>query len=148
MKNAGRILKLSLALSLAGFVSPALSAEPQKSSVEIQIAKKALVWNGFNKGIRIAFAKGNAKTGPLSFFLRMRPGYRSGKHTHGGNYHGVVLEGTITNPVAGSSSAKRLAAGSYWFQPKAQIHETNCVSNNHCVVYIQQQMGLSFYPAK
>lgn len=60
--------------------------------------------------------------------VSMEPGASSPRHTHPGDYYGVVLEGTVELLVEGQES-KRFEAGQAWHNPRGPVHQFKNVGN-------------------
>jgi quercetin dioxygenase-like cupin family protein len=93
---------------------------------------------------------GDPVKGPVGFLLKLPPGNVSGLHTHTSDYHGLVVQGTLTASESGRPDEKPLPAGSYFFQPGKQVHGNTCAANGpECIVYIHfVSHGIDFFPAK
>jgi len=64
----------------------------------------------------------------------------------GGEYYGIVISGTLTNPFAGEASPPQLEAGSAWSVPGDSDHVTACVSTEPCLFYFHAREAFDFTP--
>lgn len=94
----------------------------------------------------MAVVRGDPSKGAYDMLVRYKPGFDSGWHTHDAGYRGMVLEGTITNPVQGDAKPRQLAKGGYWYQPAGQNHATRCVSDTACLVFAHSDGGMTYHP--
>lgn len=85
--------------------------------------------------VDFAALHGQWDAGPHAKLVRFQPHVASPPHRHGGAYHAVVIEGTVTNPIEGESSPVQMNAGHYWYVPAGTTHVTACVSDTPCLVY-------------
>ncbi|MEZ4220602.1 MAG: DUF4437 domain-containing protein [Polyangiaceae bacterium] len=99
--------------------------------------------------------RGTGAHGTLGVFP---PGFAAPLHTHSAEYHGVVLQGQMTNPFGtdldvfldGDSSNDKgavvLGPGSYWRVPAGSQHTTTCVGPEVCWFYFHSEEAFDFAP--
>ncbi|TYA71964.1 DUF4437 domain-containing protein [Seonamhaeicola marinus] len=78
-------------------------------------------------------------TEPTGFLLKPKDKFSSPPHIHNVSYRGIVISGLIHNddPDAGSMW---MPAGSFWTQPKGEVHITSAVGEN-TIAYIEIEKG-------
>ena len=152
-----RRLSLLTAAACAGTTTPETPTPTTPSCTEsaLQVAGSAtpfadLVFEhpfGEEAPVRMATTSGDRAKGPHGTVGVFGPGFDSGPHTHTGAYHGVVLQGRMTNPFGTESDPITLGPGSYWFVPGGEQHATVCVSTDEdCVFYFHADTGFDFHP--
>lgn len=94
-----------------------------------------------------AVAFGDPATGPHGFYLRLPPVWESGWHTHSGTYHAVVIEGRIANLYRNQPTDIVLGPGGYFATQGGVAHNTKCLSETPCVVYVQIDAAFDAPPA-
>ena len=137
-------MKTVTTMAILGCAMTMASAGPAPKLVAVPAAD--LKWEPFFPGgPDEAFVIGtkDAKKGPTAFFIRFKPGFDSGWHTHESSYTGIVLSGTIVETSKGDVA--RLGAGSYYVQPTV-VHKTECAAGADCLVYIYEDGKFSFTP--
>jgi len=107
-----------------------------------------LKWIRNENGAQFAFVWGDAASGPHGEFVRFPAGFTTPLHMHSSDYHGVVIGGTLMNPMDDNSTGPELPAGSYYSVPGGRRHLTRCVSTVDCVFYIHQQAKFDFIPVR
>ena len=98
--------------------------------------------------VKMGPAWGNRMSGAHGTFGAFPGGAASPWHTHSGAYHAVVISGTMTNPFRGETDPPEIAAGSYWFVPAGEVHQTSCVSTEPCVFYFHAEVAFDFTVAE
>ena len=96
--------------------------------------------------VKMGAAWGDRSQGAHGTFGEFPGGAQSPPHTHGHDYHGVVISGVMTNPFGGEKDPKKLPAGSYWYVPANEEHVTACVSKEPCRFYFHSDRGFDFTP--
>ncbi|MFT7520725.1 MAG: quercetin dioxygenase-like cupin family protein [Kiritimatiellia bacterium] len=97
--------------------------------------------------VQMATVVGDRATGAHGTIGIFGPGFNSGPHTHTGAYHGVVLQGRISNPFGTETDAPELGPGSYWLVPAGEQHATVCVSSDEdCIFYFHADDAFDFTP--
>jgi quercetin dioxygenase-like cupin family protein len=137
-------MKTVTMMAILGCTATLASAGPAPKLVAVPAAN--LKWEPFFPGgPDEAFVIGTkeAKKGPTAFFIRFKPGFDSGWHTHESAYTGIVLTGTIVETSKGDVA--RLGPGSYYVQPTV-VHKTECAAGADCLVYIYEDGKFSFTP--
>jgi hypothetical protein len=142
MKNSKTIGILALSI----LVGVMVQAAPKASAPNLAILAADLKWNN-DLGITTALAWGTLK-GPHGLFMKFPPGFASPAHIHTDEYHGVVVTGTIQNPMGDATSSADLTPGSYWNVPAKAKHITKCVSKTECIIYTHGQSAFDFIPTK
>ena len=123
-----------------------VAAQPAKAAV-ISPAEK-LQWTKNENGIPFVYVWGDASSGPHGEFVKFPAGFTTPLHTHTADYHGVVISGTLMNPMGDAETGPELRPGSYYFVPGGQKHRTKCVSETDCVFYLHQDAKFDFVPVK
>lgn len=80
--------------------------------------------------------KGKEATG---FLLKPSDGFQSPPHTHNVSYRAVVISGLIHNDDPNATSMW-LPAGSFWTQPKGEVHITAAKGSN-TLAYVEIEEG-------
>ena len=78
-------------------------------------------------------------TGPTGFLVKFVDGFSSPPHFHNVSYRGVVISGLIHNDDPGAAEMW-LPAGSFWTQPKGEVHIT-AAKGSTIVAYIEIDQG-------
>lgn len=118
---------------LAILAAPALATEPGA----LMLPASQLDWQR-EGGPPFAQAWADAD-GSHGRFFRFPPEFASPLHIHTHDYHGVVIEGVLQNPMGDAAAAVSLPAGSAYFVPGGALHRTLCVSETPCLFYVHQQ---------
>lgn len=71
-------------------------------------------------------------------FVRFPPGFSSPVHIHTYDYHGIVVQGVMDNPMGDADDAIDLPSGSAYFVPAKSVHRTRCISDTPCLFYVHQ----------
>jgi quercetin dioxygenase-like cupin family protein len=99
------------------------------------------------KGKQIAMLNGDPATGPVAFGLQVPGGGEAGLHSHTSDYHAVVLAGTPSHWIEGGEGENdELGAGTYWFQPGAQVHGDTCRGKDACSLFVFMPEKLDMIP--
>lgn len=77
--------------------------------------------------------------GPTGYLLKPNDGFQSPPHIHNVSYRAVVIEGLIHNDDPGAAKMW-MTPGSYWTQPKGEIHVTASKGKN-ALAYIEIENG-------
>jgi len=78
-------------------------------------------------------------TGPTGFLLRPTDGFESPPHIHNVSYRAVVISGLIHNDDP-EAADMWLPAGSFWTQPKGEVHITAARGTN-TMAYVEIDAG-------
>ena len=78
-------------------------------------------------------------TGPTGFLVKFVDGFSSPPHIHNVSYRGVVISGLIHNDDPDAADMW-LPTGSFWTQPKGEVHITAAKGNTN-VAYIEIEQG-------
>lgn len=106
------------------------------------------VFEPLNPMIEMAGAWGDRATGQHGTFGTFQPDFMSPFHAHTGAYHGVVIEGVMTNPFEGEANPPEMVPGSYWYVPAGVSHATACVSETPCRFYFHADESFDFIIAE
>ncbi len=90
---------------------------------------------------------GDRETGPHGTFVKIKKGTGTPKHVHTTEYHAVILEGIVENPIPSDQTMpKQLGPGSHYFVPAGAEHITRCASNSptDCKTYFYQTSKFDF----
>ena len=107
-----------------------------------------LEFQNLNPAIAMAHAYGDRGKGAHGSFGTFPPEFITPMHTHTGAYHGIVVEGTMTNPFEGETDPPEMPPGSYWYVPAGAVHATACVSAAPCKFYFYADGAFDFTPVK
>jgi len=107
-----------------------------------------LAFVNVNPAIRMADAYGDRGKGGHGTFGTFPANFITPYHTHSGAYHGVVIEGVMTNPFEGEKNPPQMPPGSYWYVPAEAVHATACVSATPCKFYFHAAEAFDFKPVK
>lgn len=138
-----------LALALAGTIT-ATSATAQDAAFDAAapVAKPGseVAYNPVNEAIQFGSAWGDWTKGAHGTFGTFIPNFITPFHTHAAAYHGVVIEGVMTNPFKGvdDDNPPQMEAGSYWYVPANADHATACVSDTPCKFFFTAEAGFNF----
>lgn len=66
--------------------------------------------------------------GPTGFLLKFAPNFSSPPHIHPETYRSVVLQGFVNNDDP-AAAKMWMPAGSFWVQPKGEVHITEATEN-------------------
>lgn len=94
---------------------------------------------------------GDRETGAHGTFVKIPPGQATPLHTHGAEYHAVIIQGKMENPIEGDdNSDATLTAGSYYYVPAGAKHVTRCAADSlvDCVSYFYQTVAFDFAVAE
>ncbi len=114
------------------------------------ISASELKWvSPFGKApIQFATAYGDTFKTPHGTFGKFPGNFITPAHVHSHPYHGIVISGTMTNPMKGESGKpKEMDPGSYWYVPANAVHQTACISKEPCEFYMHQSTNFDFTPA-
>lgn len=142
---AAAVVALTIA---AGWAAAPSRAEQSGFDPKREIALPAgeLAFENINPAIRMATAWGNKGAGRHGTFGKFPAEFVTPLHTHSGAYHGVVLQGRMTNPFDGDTTPPVMGPGSYWFVPAGVVHVTACVSKEPCMFYFHAEQAFDFQP--
>jgi hypothetical protein len=77
--------------------------------------------------------------GSSGSLVRLPPGFDSGLHAHSGDFHGVVVKGTMIHVGPNDEGVDtRLPPGSYVRQAGGEMHIDRCVSEEPCEFFVFQ----------
>lgn len=135
-----------LSLAVAGFAVLANAAIAQEfdPAAEIATPDANITYEAVNEAIQFGTAWGDRGAGAHGTFGKFIADFITPFHTHSAAYHGVVLEGTMTNPFEGDDDTPELGAGSYWYVPAGSIHATACVSETPCRFFFTSAGAFDF----
>lgn len=86
---------------------------------------------------RLATLWGDFNRGQAGVLLKLPGGFKSSVHAHTADYRAIVISGTWVHvvPESGEGEGIKLTLGSYWTQPRDQMHEDECVSPEGSVFF-------------
>jgi len=114
----------------------------------ILMPAETVQWTVESGGVTTAQGYGNKESGEYGSFVTFPPDFKTPVHRHTNFYHGVVISGTVINPMADDSDEQevRLGPGSYWYVPAGEAHLTACVSDIPCTYYTHSTELFDFVP--
>lgn len=115
------------------FAGPAMGQAPEAATM--LDTSEDLEWTEIVPGISFAPVVGDYTREAYVKMVKFDPGVESPPHTHTHPYHGIVIQGTVTNPYRGEADPPRMAPGTYWYVPGGAEHVTACVSEEPCLFY-------------
>lgn len=147
MKTRKAIAATFFALAIVG---QGISSADQTESVFI--AADNVMFDDIIPGV-VAFGTvtGDRETGAHGTFVRIPAGQATPLHTHGAEYHAVIIQGNMENPIPGdNSSDATLTAGSFYFVPAKAEHITRCAADSpvDCISYFYQDVPFDFAVAE
>jgi hypothetical protein len=151
MRIGWKVPAITAAAVAAGFVGGMSYAKTANDDYVIMPAgtqKYAPVDPKNPKGPEVAVLKGDLKTGPVAFFLKLPKG-PAPLHWHTSDYYAVTIQGDTKHWLPGKEAeAKSNPPGTSWFQPggKDGVHGDECLSDS-CVVFIFMPKKFDFTPA-
>ena len=138
-----QILSLATAMGLAALAGSAI-AQDFDSSAEVVMPSTAITYEAINEAIKFGTAWGDRSTGAHGTFGAFIADFVTPFHTHSAAYHGVVLEGTMTNPFESEDSPPEMGPGSYWYVPAGSVHATACISETPCRFFFTAEGPFDF----
>lgn len=126
---------MCLAILLAG---PALAQMPDGA---VLVDAEEVEWTEIIPGVDFGAVYGTFTEEEHGKLVKFAPGLVSPMHTHTNAYHGVVIQGTVTNPYEGEESPAEMGPGTYWYVPGGAAHKTGCVSEEPCLFYTYGDEG-------
>ncbi|MDX1421000.1 MAG: cupin domain-containing protein [Rubricoccaceae bacterium] len=126
-------MRLSLLL-LVFAVLGAVPAAAQPSDA-VFTPYDALEWVEIVPGVTFAATHGDMMAEAHGKLIRFDAGVSTPVHTHTNAYHGVVIQGRVTNPYSDDEALREMGAGDYWYVPGGAPHRTACVSEEPCLFY-------------
>lgn len=94
---------------------------------------------------------GDREKGAHGTFVRIPPGKATPLHTHSAEYHGVIIQGKLENPIPDDDASNAtLTAGSYYYVPADAPHVTRCAADSKvdCISYFYQDVPFDFTPVE
>lgn len=135
MKNRTLLL---IAVSVG--IGPVIAAEavgqevaPEADATAL-IAQEDLEWVEIIPGVDFAAVHGVWAEGAHAKFARFAPRLAIPVHRHTNAYHGVVVQGEVTNPYPGQDGVV-MRPGDYWHVPAGMAHSNECVSDEPCLIF-------------
>ncbi|WP_260600106.1 DUF4437 domain-containing protein [Sphingomonas endolithica] len=136
---------LLLSTALIGGSLPEAANKPGAPEISAVIPVERLHFYQNKQGLTVADGWGDPAAGPHSNFIKMPANAKSGLHTHSFSYYGVVVTGVLANEPSDAASARRLGAGSYWYQKGGEPHVTNCLSDTGCLIFVTSKGPFDFH---
>lgn len=143
-----RSMLLTLAAPLLAIPLGACAEQGFDPAFEVATPSATLAFANINPAIRMADAYGDKGKGAHGTFGKFPANFVTPEHTHTGAYHGVVIEGVMTNPFGGDEAPPELSPGSYWYVPAGAPHATACVSDTPCQFYFHAEKAFDFHPVE
>lgn len=128
-----RAFSIFASILLAGMV--AVPAQAQTSDDAVVLDVEEVEWTEIVPGVDFGAVYGAFTEEPHGKMVRFEPGMIAPMHTHTHAYHGVVVQGTVTNPYEGEDPPVEMGPGTYWYVPGGVAHKTGCVSEEPCLFY-------------
>jgi hypothetical protein len=141
---------LTFAAALAAAIAlgtPVLAGEFDPMA-PVAMPAAQLEYFNLNPAIQMADAYGELTKGAHGTFGKFPGNFDSGLHTHTGAYHGIVLQGVMTNPFEGDKTPPEMVAGSYWYVPAGVEHATACISDEPCAFFFYADGAFDFIPVE
>lgn len=104
------------------------------AAVTALIAQEDLAWVEIVPGVDFAAIHGEWTEGAHAKFARFAPHLAVPVHRHTNAYHGVVVQGEVTNPYPGQDAVV-MRPGDYWHVPGGMEHSNACVSDEPCLIF-------------
>ena len=139
--GAAAIIALGALASGSSFADASFSPK-----TEVVRAAETLEFQNINPKIQMAAAYGDRSKGSHGSFGKFPANFSTPPHTHTGAYHGVVIQGVMTNPFEGEANPPKMSPGSYWYVPAGSTHTTACVSAIPCQFYFHADSNFDFHP--
>ncbi len=139
---------LCAAIAITGCAASATAGGGFDPSANVVRPAETLEFQNINPAIAMAHAYGDRSKGAHGSFGTFPAKFITPMHTHSGAYHGIVIEGTMTNPFAGEETPPQMAPGSYWYVPAGAEHATACVSATPCKFYFYADGSFDFTPTQ
>jgi len=140
--------KLLAPVLVSLLAAPALAdkAAPPAPMAKMVVTPAAkLVWTPLDpkqpKGLQTSLVHGDMQKGPVSFFLKLPAGAKSGLHAHSNDYYSVVVAGSPGHGANEKEATTALAVGSSWFQPAKEMHFDICNSKQDCILLLEYPSG-------
>jgi hypothetical protein len=121
--------------------APAAAAAPKMAVTAAADLKWAPLDPKSPMGLQVSMVEGDMAKGPVTFFLKLPVGAKSGLHGHSNDYYAVVIAGAPAHGVSDKDPGKPLAIGSMWFQPGKDMHHDTCTGDKECVILLHYPKG-------
>jgi hypothetical protein len=152
MQNIRKITRAVAGLSLI-FSLPVAAAnhtilpnfDPSLDTVK---PAQSIPYININPAIQFGSAWGDFGKTEHGTFGKFPANFQTPFHTHSGAYHGVVINGTMSNPFKGEKNPPAMNPGSYWFVPANSVHATACISAEPCQFYFHAASNFDFVEHK
>ena len=144
-----RLIALT-ALAAAALGTHSVAAQTFDPNAAMTKPAQTVIYENLNEAIRMGAGFGDRGATAHGTFGTFPANFITPNHGHSTAYHGVVIEGVMTNPFGDEDPAKapRLAAGSYWYVPAGAPHATACVSDVPCRFYFHSAGPFDFQPVE
>jgi quercetin dioxygenase-like cupin family protein len=138
------MLGLVAVVTLGGIASADAESmfDPRKT---VAVPAESVVYEQVGEGVQLATPWGDRAHGPHGTFGTFVPGFENPFHTHTFAYHGIVIEGVLTNAFEGEENPPELGPGSYWYVPAGAPHANSCVSDTPCRWFLTQDGPFDFF---
>jgi len=145
---AGGVICIASVFAIALMISVIGQAESNQfdPSVAVMMPAKNIDWINEAGGVSAGQGYGDRETGEYGSFVSFPSEFVTPDHSHTNAYHGVVITGTMINPMAadGDELPIQLGPGSYWFVPAGKTHITACISDSPCTFYTHSTVFFDF----
>lgn len=81
------------------------------------------------------------KDTPSGFLVKFKDGYKSPLHVNSTDYKAIAIDGRFHNG-AKNAEAMWMGQGSYWTQPKGEVHETFATFAKEPLAFIEVDSGI------
>jgi anti-sigma factor ChrR (cupin superfamily) len=128
-------------LALAGLflTSPVLAEENINRSVD------DYVWGELMPGVSSTQIWGTATSGDNAYMVRISAGTVIPRHSHTGDYHGILVQGNWVHSNAEGEDYS-LMPGSYVLQKGVENHGDRCAGEVDCLVFVHRHGNNDFIP--
>jgi len=130
------LLLVAVSVGIGTFVAAEAVGQEVASEAEAPapIPQADLAWVEIIPGVDFAAVRGQWAEGAHAKFVRFAPGVAVPVHRHTNAYHGVVVQGELTNPYPGQEAVV-MRPGDYWHVPASMAHSNECLSDEPCVFF-------------
>jgi quercetin dioxygenase-like cupin family protein len=120
------------------------AGDTRSSDPSVERPAQAFQFDTITPFLKFSDAYGDRATSAHGTFGMIPAQTASPSHTHSAAYHGVVIQGEMTDGFDGEANPPRLGPGSYWYVPARAVHITACVSKVPCLFYTHSDGKFDF----
>ncbi|MFK7856748.1 MAG: DUF4437 domain-containing protein [Granulosicoccus sp.] len=140
------------ALALIGLAIVGQSVLAMSSGKPVFTAAENVAFEEIIPGV-VSFGTvaGDRAQGSHGTFVRIPAGKATPLHTHAAEYHAVIIQGMMENPITDVEiSEETLMAGSYYYVPANAPHITRCAADSpvDCISFFYQSVPFDFAVAE